>query len=152
MNWLGLFQSFVGPAIDYLDHRNERSARGRAQELDLDDARHQRRMTNISENRQAEVDWNTNAQNNSGYRDEWVTILLSIPLVMAFVPDMVQYVHAGFEALEKTPVWYQGGIGLMIASALGMQQYARWTMDRRTRNSIEDSNPTNQHLTGEDDR
>lgn len=40
------------------------------------------------------------------WKDEWWTILVSIPLVMAFVPGFQQYTVAGFDNLEDLPEWY----------------------------------------------
>ncbi len=43
-------------------------------------------------------------QQNS-WMDELIAIVVLIPVVMSFVPSMVQYVEAGFAALEKMPEW-----------------------------------------------
>ena len=62
-------------------------------------------------NKQAEAgqkidaEWEVAQIKNSGWKDEWVLILFSIPAVICFVyPDAVM---AGFEALDATPGWYQ---------------------------------------------
>lgn len=130
MSFMTIIQQFAGPVIEYFDHRNERAHRQRAQENELEDARHQRRMTNISEERSAEVDWNINAQNNSGWKDEWFTIILSIPMIMCFIPGLAVYVQAGFDALRETPMWYQSAVGIAISSSFGYQLYARHMMNR----------------------
>jgi len=83
------------------------------------------------------VDWNINAQNNSGWKDEWFTIILSIPMVMCFVPGLADYVQAGFAALETTPMWYQSAVGIAISSSFGYQLYARHMMNRNRDGSRE---------------
>ena len=55
------------------------------------------------------ADWEAYMAQNSGnsWKDEWLTVLFSIPLVLAFFPSAVPYVVKGFEALSLMPDWYQ---------------------------------------------
>jgi len=57
-------------------------------------------------------------------KDEWFTILLSIPMVLCFIPDMAKYVEAGFKALAGTPGWYQWAFGLAVGSSFGYKKIA----------------------------
>ena len=54
------------------------------------------------------------------WKDEWFTILLSIPVIMAFIPipEVQALVGAGFQILKNdTPEWYQYCfIGAIVAS------------------------------------
>lgn len=80
----------------------------------------------------AEVNWDAMAMQNSAssWKDEWLTIVLSIPLIMCFVPGMVDYVQAGFNALQNVPIWYQSAIGVMIAASFGIKKYSdmKWNL------------------------
>ena len=42
----------------------------------------------------------------SSWKDEWFVIVLSIPLVLAFVPGTEGWVDSGFQQLSKAPDWY----------------------------------------------
>ena len=88
------------------------------------------RLSNIAEGRVAEAQWNLKAIENSGWKDEWLTILLSIPLILAFFPPAISALHAGFLVLSEMPVWYQSGVGVMIASSFGYQKYAKTVMNK----------------------
>lgn len=99
----------------------------------LKDREHKRDLKNAIKEKQierakagdlAEVQWNIKSLENSGWKDEWLTIILSIPLVLVFFPMMVEEIMAGFAALEQTPEWYRAAIGVMIASAFGYQKIA----------------------------
>ena len=54
------------------------------------------------------------------WKDEWFTILLSIPVIMCFIPypPLQEQVAVGFKILtENTPEWYQYCfIGAIVAS------------------------------------
>ena len=45
----------------------------------------------------------------NSWKDEWPTILFSIPLILAFAGDFgdVLIIAQGFAALEVMPTWYQ---------------------------------------------
>ena len=99
----------------------------------LDDRKNKRELKNVIKEKQieraregqlAEVQWNIKSVENSGWKDEWLTIILSIPLVLVFFPPLVPSVTAGFVALEGTPIWYRSAVGVMIASAFGYQKIA----------------------------
>ncbi|HEX5419255.1 MAG TPA: hypothetical protein VFY39_04580 [Gammaproteobacteria bacterium] len=49
-------------------------------------------------------------------RQDWVLALLSIPMIMAFIPKLQPYVEAGFKALDQCPGWYKyTGLTVMLA-------------------------------------
>ena len=56
-----------------------------------------------------EIDWDLEAikATQSSWKDEWITILLSIPFLLCFINDDTrQMAFAGFQALEQAPAWY----------------------------------------------
>lgn len=69
------------------------------------------------------IDWETlhakGAQ--TSWKDEYWTIVLSIPMILCFFPDMVEHVNAGFEALSNTPEWYRKAIMMLIMASLGIR-------------------------------
>lgn len=95
-----------------------------ARQQELDAALHQKQLEQIGQAESYEAAWNlANAQAAAtSWKDEFWTIVLSVPLVMAFVPFMVKYVVAGFAALEQTPAWYRYFVGVAISAAFGFQQ------------------------------
>ena len=69
------------------------------------------------------ADWEQIMAGNSGtsWKDEWLTILFSIPLIMAFFPSGVDFVIAGFAALDNTPSWYQYTLSVIVAASFGVR-------------------------------
>ena len=52
----------------------------------------------------------------NSWKDEWLTILFSIPLVLVFLGDTGRQVVAdGFAALEMMPDWYQYTLGVIVS-------------------------------------
>ena len=74
------------------------------------------------------ADWDTNAQQQMKYtwKDEYLMILFSIPLIMAFVPGYQDDIKKGFEVLKETPDWYMFSVIGIVAATFGL----RWLLGR----------------------
>lgn len=70
-------------------------------------------------------EWELLSIKNSGWKDEWVLILLSIPMVGSFIPAMTPYVVDGFEALDATPDWYRWLVMLIFTAIYGIRIWRR---------------------------
>ena len=70
-----------------------------------------------------EIDFDIEAikGNKDSLKDEWLTLLFSIPLVLAFIPGCEDIVARGFEALDKCPTWYKEAVSAMIASVFSLR-------------------------------
>lgn len=71
-----------------------------------------------------EADWDrVQAEaSKSSWKDEWLTILVSVPLVLAFVPGMEGVLESGFTLLDKCPDWYQYLVGVVFAASFGIKK------------------------------
>jgi hypothetical protein len=72
----------------------------------------------------SEADWEKIMAQGSqnSWKDEWLTILFSIPLILVFTGDWGREVVAnGFIALETMPEWYQYTLGVIVAASFGVR-------------------------------
>ena len=76
----------------------------------------------------AEIDWDLEAIKGSqtSWKDEWLTILFSIPMILAFIPGMEGIVAHGFEQLSKAPDWYFYSVGLIVSASFGFRGAAKF--------------------------
>ena len=74
-----------------------------------------------------EIDWDLEMAKGSttSWKDEWLTILFSIPLILAFVPGMEEIVANGFAQLQSMPTWYQYSLGVIVAASFGVRSATR---------------------------
>ena len=72
---------------------------------------------------QGEVDWDIQAIKNTqgSWKDEYLTIIFSIRLLLCFLPFTVEYVERGFDALSKTPDWYKYTLGVIVSASFGIK-------------------------------
>ena len=76
----------------------------------------------------AEIDWDLEAIKGSqtSWKDEWLTILFSIPMILAFIPGMEEIVANGFEQLSKAPDWYFYSVGLIVSASFSFRGAAKF--------------------------
>lgn len=75
-----------------------------------------------------ELDWDLEMAkgSQSSWKDEWLTVLFSIPLVMAFIPGMEEVVANGFKQLNSMPEWYQYSLGVIVAASFGVRSATKF--------------------------
>ncbi len=60
-------------------------------------------------------------------KDEWLVLLFSIPLILAFCGEWGrQIVSDGFAALDTMPEWYQYSLGVIVASSFAIRGATRF--------------------------
>ena len=55
------------------------------------------------------------------WKDELVTIVVLIPVILVFIPGMEEVVENGFNRLSELPDWYQYLVFLVCSAALGIK-------------------------------
>ena len=56
----------------------------------------------------------------NSWKDEWLTILFSIPLILSFCGNWGrEIVSNGFQALEAMPQYYQYTLGVIVSASFG---------------------------------
>tara|TARA_R100000700_G_C3116299_1_gene107144 strand:+ start:373 stop:756 length:384 start_codon:yes stop_codon:yes gene_type:complete len=75
-----------------------------------------------------EIDWDIEMAraSSSSWKDEWLVILFSIPLILAFIPGMEGIVANGFQQLEQMPQWYQYSLGVIVAASFGVRSATKF--------------------------
>ena len=76
-----------------------------------------------------ELDWDLEAMKatQNSWKDEWITLLFSIPLILAFCGDWGNDIVArGFESLEVMPQWYQIALGGIVSASIGMRSVGKF--------------------------
>ncbi len=61
------------------------------------------------------------------WKDEWLTILFSVPLILSFCGDWGRTVtEQGFMALEAMPSWYQYTLGVIVSASFGVRSATKF--------------------------
>lgn len=101
----------------YLEGRNKKVA-----------AKAEAEATVIKNKSQQEGAWEAIMAANSAtsWKDEYLTIVFSIPMILCFFPSMVDRVEAGFTALESMPEWYQYTLSVIVGASFAVRSAIGW--------------------------
>ena len=88
------------------------------------------RRAEASEGRDHEWEMQSLLQHSKGWKDEFVLIVVSIPMVGSFVPHYRPYIQEGFSALEGTPFWYQVLLSSIFFAVYGIRVYRRQAFEK----------------------
>ncbi|PTM04709.1 MAG: hypothetical protein DA439_05655 [Bacteroidetes bacterium] len=89
----------------------------------------QAEQTHIKKMAEGELEYAIQAQKSMGdsWRDEWFTVILSVPLLIVFIsifankPEWIIKLKEGFMALDELPDWYIWALMAAIASSFGLK-------------------------------
>jgi hypothetical protein len=129
MNILNLLSGIPAAAATYFTRKMELKAEERQQAQAIKKALVERQLELIREGMHADASWELEQIKNSGYKDEWVLFLLSIPLILVFIPKTAPYVMEGFKILEQTPDWYRWLVMLIFTAIYGIRIWRRQQTD-----------------------
>jgi predicted Zn-dependent protease len=127
MNILSILGKVPEVIGNYVTRRMEIKAEDRQQERAIKKALVERQISLIEQGLHADLQWEVMMaeQAKTSWKDEYTLIVVSIPAILAFIPGADQYVHRGFEALAKTPSWYQLMLVSLFFATYGIRFWRR---------------------------
>jgi hypothetical protein len=81
-----------------------------------------------------EIDWDLQAMraSQSSWKDEYLVIIFSIPLILSFCGEWGRGIAAdGFQALSEMPEWYQLTIGVIVSASFATRSAAKFINMRK---------------------
>ena len=120
----GLIKGFISPVTGLLQGWQKRKAVKLDSDVKIAEARTTSIINRLTTKQEGDISWQNLSIDKSGWKDEFFTIVLSIPAILAFIPGMVVYVQDGFAALQLCPDWYRWMLGIAVGSAFGYKRIA----------------------------
>lgn len=117
-------KGLIAPATTLLKGWQARKQVKLENDLAIAKAQVEAKIERIKTREEADIAWENLSIDRSGWKDEYFTIVLSVPAVLCFIPGMVEYVEAGFAALQNCPDWYEWMLGIAVGSAFGYRKIA----------------------------
>ena len=127
----GVVEGVAKPTAEYFIRRDEIKLKRHELELKVMEAQADRKVKLISEGLAADASWEMvfAQQASSSWKDEYTLIVVSIPAILCFIPGGAQWVHRGFEALARAPLWYQGMLVTLFFATVGIRYWRRKQSD-----------------------
>lgn len=136
--WSKLTGGIVESVSTYMTRRQEIAAQKLQMESQERIKMHELKMAHLDRQTQlqregltADANWEMEfaRQAASSWKDEYTLIVVSIPAVLSFIPYCHVYVANGFDALAKTPVWYQTMLITLFFATVGIRFWRRTQSD-----------------------
>ena len=70
------------------------------------------------------------SMNDRGWKDEYLLLLTTAPLILCFIPDYANYVSLGFDSLDKVPEYYWYGLAMVYIDTFGFRRMLRTAMEQ----------------------
>jgi len=69
------------------------------------------------------IDWEANMADatKGSWKDEYLTVVLTLPAILLFVPSMTDHIREGFKVLETLPSWYQNLLYICVTASFGIK-------------------------------
>lgn len=124
-----MLQALIGPLTELAGGwlRGKADAQAAAANLKLVEAEAKATIMKSAATSEAEWEKIMAQGSQSSWKDEWLTILFSVPLVLCFTGEWGrQTVSDGFAALESMPEWYQYTLGVIVAASFGVRSATKF--------------------------
>jgi hypothetical protein len=131
---LDILNTVAGGVLDTIKGNQAAKQAKADKQLDIDLKTMEHKATMETADQAATMNYDLAAMNAqvSSWKDEYLTILLSAPVIGSFVPGVQDYVVRGWGYLDKAPLWFQTSFIGVIAATFGL----RWLFSRKA--SVED--------------
>lgn len=109
---------------EYLGRRHELKLRKLDNEARVEEARVTAYIDALTKRADADIKWEHLSIQNSGWKDEYLTLFITGLVAACFVPPLQPYVDAGFDTLtNETPLWFQVSFLIVVGSAFGVRVF-----------------------------
>ena len=122
-----VFGKVIPSLADFFKTKRDLKAQLELRKLEVRIAREDARLNRAAQIEYNDHEWEIASIRNSGWKDEVVLIILSIPMVGVFIPGLQGYIQAGFIALDSTPLWYKTTVMSIYLATFGMRLWRRDT-------------------------
>ncbi|MCO7225748.1 hypothetical protein [Pleionea sp. CnH1-48] len=119
----------VGPLTSWLTHKKEIKKIKTETQLAVLRAESQSKIRRAENQEAADINLDLVALKTRGWKDEYLLVIGTVPIILSFIPDMQIYVKQGFEALKETPEWYWYLMAGLFIDTLGFRSLLRGIID-----------------------
>jgi|TARA_R110000796_G_scaffold59008_5_gene135952 hypothetical protein len=144
MNIIGIISNILGIGKGYLENRAKLKELKQVQEHAIVEAETKAIVDRIMSNTDSdnEIDLITARNKKYTWKDEVITYLFLIPIVIASITPFIiaynnsdwihmnQFIKDSYISLDQLPSWYKYVLGLIVIDVLGFRSFARKLIER----------------------
>lgn len=100
-------------------------------ELDLKKMEHRATLDTMNQKAMSDYDIEAIKAQKESWKDEYLTILMSLPIIGSFVPGVQENIATGWKYVALAPDWYVLSFLGIVAATFGL----RWLFQRQLKRS-----------------
>jgi len=122
-----ILAGLISPITDTINTYQNNKAKKQERADRLEDAKVQGEIDRIAKITSGEIDYDVEAQRQMQYswKDEYLVIVLSMPFICSFIPEVQDYIITGWTYISKAPDWYQWSFMGVIIATFGLRTMAK---------------------------
>lgn len=123
---ISLITQGLGILGGFMKSRQEIKAKQQERQDRIQEAATQAAEKRITEGNASAAELDALSIKSRGWKDEYLMILTTLPLFLAFVPEWALYVEAGFSALQNSvPEYYWYALAMIYIDTFGFRRMVR---------------------------
>ena len=126
---LGLIASLVTGGIDAYKQHGKNKAEALRRKDELENAKHVASVERIQRGETNASSLDEMSIKDRGWKDEFILLVVFVPLILSFIPHYAPYVDEGFKALKNIPEPYWYVVGAVVVDTLGMRAMLRYLLE-----------------------
>ncbi|PMI40724.1 hypothetical protein BCU46_04815 [Enterovibrio norvegicus] len=96
---------------------------------DMEQARHDAKLGRLKNGDEKAADLDMVSIKERGLKDEFIMLVVFVPLMLSFIPDYAPYVDAGFAALKSVPEYYWYVVAAVVIDTFGFRSMVRYLLE-----------------------
>jgi hypothetical protein len=129
MNPLLILAPLFNIGRDWLAHKAKMAEVKRESEVKIAETKTNATITRIETGDKHSAQLDEISISTRGWKDDYLLLLVTIPLIMAFVPELLPYAKSGFVALDDLPEWYRWVLLGVYIDTFGFRRMLRTAIE-----------------------
>ncbi|OMO23705.1 hypothetical protein BH582_23530, partial [Vibrio sp. 10N.222.47.A9] len=124
---IGAIANLITGGIDAYKQHGLNKANALKRQDEIEQERHQAQVKRLQSGYEQAADLDRVSLKDRGLKDEFILLVVFVPLILSFIPDYAEYVQEGFKALEFVPEYYWYIVGAVVIDTFGFRSMVRYT-------------------------
>ena len=108
---------------------NQNKAEALKRKDELENEKHQAKVRRLQNGEEQASNLDDISIRDRGVKDEFILLVVFVPLILSFIPNYAPYVEQGFNALQNIPNPYWFVVGSVVVDTLGMRAMVRYLLE-----------------------
>jgi hypothetical protein len=126
---IGVITQIFSMGLGYFSKRQALKAESDKRRDEIEQAKHTKNLERIQKGEQNAASLDELSIKSRGWKDEFILLVVFIPLLLSFIPHYALYVEQGFKALSNIPEPYWYVVGAVVIDTLGMRAMLRYLLE-----------------------